>query len=247
VSRRRLLAALLALAAALLPPVAARAQALVADLTSHLVGITTGFTGASVVLFGATDGPGDVIVVVRGPPRDVAVRRKSRVAGIWINTRRVTFGDVPNYYAVASSRPLDEITTPAARQLYEIGLDELRLKVVEGKRRIEEFRAALVRTQQKEGLFNREPGKVNFLGERLFRTTITLPANVPTGTYAVQVFLVRDKDVVSGQTTPLIISKVGVDAELFDFADRRAALYGFVAVIAAMMAGWLASLPFRNA
>jgi uncharacterized protein (TIGR02186 family) len=88
---------------------------------------------------------------------------------------------------------------------------------------------------------------VNFLGERLFRTTITLPANVPTGTYTVQVFLVRDKDVVSGQTTPLIISKVGVDAELYDFADRRAALYGAVAVVAAMMAGWLASLPFRNA
>jgi hypothetical protein len=32
----------------------ARAQALVADLTSHLVAITTGFTGTSVVLFGAT-------------------------------------------------------------------------------------------------------------------------------------------------------------------------------------------------
>ena len=38
----------------------ARAEALVADLTSHLIAITTGFTGASVVLFGAIDGPGDV-------------------------------------------------------------------------------------------------------------------------------------------------------------------------------------------
>ncbi|HEY1432673.1 MAG TPA: TIGR02186 family protein, partial [Stellaceae bacterium] len=36
----------------------ARAEGLVADLTSHLIAITTGFTGASVVLFGATDGPG---------------------------------------------------------------------------------------------------------------------------------------------------------------------------------------------
>jgi uncharacterized protein (TIGR02186 family) len=199
------------------------------------------------VLFGATDGPGDVVVVVRGPPREVSVRRKSRVAGIWINTRRVSFAGVPTYYTVASSRPLDEITTPAARQLYEIGHENLRLTVVEGRRQIDEFRAALIRTQQNEGLFGREPGRVGFLGERLFRTEIKLPANVPIGTYTVQVFLVRDKDVVSGQTTPLIISKVGVDAELFDFADRRSALYGLVAVVAAMMAGWLASLPFRNA
>jgi uncharacterized protein (TIGR02186 family) len=238
VSGRTLAAALAACALALLLAAPVRAQALVADLTSHLVGITTGFTGASVVLFGATDGAGDVVVVVRGPPRDLSVRRKSRVAGIWINTRRTTYAGVPSYYAVAASRPLDEITTPAARQLYEIGL--------EGRGQ-PEFREALVRTQQKEGLFGREPGKVNFLGERLFRTTITLPANVPTGTYTVQVFLVRDKDVVSGQTTPLIISKVGVDAELYDFADRRPAVYGVVAVVAAMMAGWLASLPFRNA
>jgi len=240
---RALLGALLLLLGTALP---ASAQPLVADLTSHLVGITTGFTGASVVLFGATDGPGDVVVVVRGPPREVSVRRKSRVAGIWINTRRVTYAGVPSYYAVASSRPLDEVTTPASRQLYEIGLENLRLNVVDG-RPSDAFRAALVRTQQDEGLFGREPGKVNFLGERLFRTTIALPANVPTGTYTVQVYLVRGNDVVSGQTTPLIISKVGLDAELFDFADRRAALYGIVAVAAAMMAGWLASLPFRNA
>ena len=49
VSRKVLaLAVLLALL-----PAAARAEALVADLTSHLIGITGGFTGASVVLFGA--------------------------------------------------------------------------------------------------------------------------------------------------------------------------------------------------
>ena len=52
-----------------LDPAAARAEGLVADLTSHLIAITTGFTGASVVLFGATDGPGNVIVAVRGPER----------------------------------------------------------------------------------------------------------------------------------------------------------------------------------
>jgi uncharacterized protein (TIGR02186 family) len=245
--RRAALATVIAITALLLPGPDLRAQALVADLTNHLVGITTGFTGTSVVLFGATDGPGDVVVVVRGPPREISVRRKSRVGPIWANTQSARFPDVPSYYAVASSRPLEEIVAPAARQLYEIGLDNLRLGARKERPRMDEFRAALIRTQQREGLFGQEVGKINFLGERLFRTTINLPANVPTGTYAVQVFLVRDRDVVTGQTTPLIISKVGVDAELYDFADRRAALYGFVAVFTAMMAGWLASLPFRNA
>jgi uncharacterized protein (TIGR02186 family) len=80
----------------------------------------------------------------------------------------------------------------------------------------------------------------------LFRTTITFPANVPTGTYLVEILLVRDKDVVGGQTTPLIVSKVGVDAAVFDFARNRSLAYGAIAVIMAVMAGWLASLPFRH-
>jgi hypothetical protein len=63
----------------------------------------------------------------------------------------------------------------------------------------------------------------------------------------VTVFLIRDKDVVSGQTTPLVVSKVGIDADVFGFAVRQPGLYGVVAVVTAMVAGWLASLPFRSA
>ena len=88
--------------------------------------------------------------------------------------------------------------------------------------------------------------RVAFLGERLFRATIDFPANVPTGTYIVEVFLVRDRDVVSGQTTPLVVSKVGLDAAVSDFATRQAAAYGAIAVVTALVAGWLASLPFRS-
>ena len=93
----------LVLALALLSSLAAPARAadeFIADLTTHFIAITTGFTGTEVVLFGATDGTGDVIVIVRGPEHDAVVRRKSRVAGLWINTQQMTFTGVPSYYAV---------------------------------------------------------------------------------------------------------------------------------------------------
>ena len=69
---------------------------------------------------------------------------------------------------------------------------------------------------------------------------------MPTGTYLVEIFLIRDRDVVAAQTTPLVVSKVGLDAAVFDFAIRQAAAYGAIAVLTAMLAGWLASLPFRG-
>ena len=227
---------------------AAWAEGLVADLTSHLVAITTGFTGASVVLFGATDGPGDVIVAVRGPEREMTVRRKSRVAGIWVNTQQVTFLNLPSFYAVAASRPMTDILSPATAAFYRLGITNLKLVAATPAPSavVDAFRAAVERTQQEAGLFVERMGKVDFLGERLFRTTITFPANVPTGTYLVEVFLVRDKDIVSGQTTPLVVSKVGVDAAVFEFSTRQPGFYGAIAVLTAVVAGWLASLPFRS-
>src|SRR5690348_10166244 len=87
----------LAAAAVLLITLAAgRAQAdeVVADLSSHMIAIGSGFTGASVVLFGATDGRGDVIAVVRGPERTMTVWRKRKLAGIWVNAASVTFTNV---------------------------------------------------------------------------------------------------------------------------------------------------------
>jgi uncharacterized protein (TIGR02186 family) len=227
----------------------ARAQPLAADLTSHLIAITTGFAGTSVVLFGAIDEPGDVAVVVRGPDREMTVRRKSKVAGIWMNSQEITFANVPSFYFVAASRPLEEIVSPGAVTLYHLGVASLDMKAESAAppEIIDSFAAALITAQQRAKLFPNGVGKVHFIGERLFRTTIEFPSNVPTGTYLVAVFLVRDKDVVSGQTTPLVVSKVGVDAEVFGFAVRQPGLYGAVAVLTAVVAGWLASLPFRSA
>lgn len=105
----------------------ARGQELVADLATHLIAITTGFTGASVVLFGATDGPGDIAVAVRGPEREMTVRRKSRVAGIWVNTRELTFTNVPSFYAVAASRPIEDMVSPATALLYRLRIANLKL------------------------------------------------------------------------------------------------------------------------
>jgi len=237
------------LALTLLSAAPARGEGLVADLTTHLIAITTGFTGASVVLFGATDGPGDVVVAVRGPDREMTVRRKERVAGIWVNTWAVTFANVPSFYAVAASHPIEEIVSQAAASLYRLGIANLKLEPVAPTPSlvVDAFRTALEREQQQSGLFVNRVGKVEFLGERLFRTTIGFPSNVPTGTYLVEVFLVRNKDVVTGQTTPLVVSKVGLDATVSEFSYRQPGFYGAIAVLIAMVAGWLASLPFRGA
>lgn len=226
----------------------ARAQALIADLSSHLIAITTGFTGTEVLLFGAVEEAGDVVVIVRGPVGDVAVRRKDRIAGVWVNSERMDFAEVPSYYAVAASKPLAEIGGPNLLARHGIGLDFLRLAPAaeESEAAQQPYRSALVRIKQRENLYTDDVGRVTFLGQRLFRTTVAFPANVPVGSYLVEVLLVRDGEVVSAQTTPLIISKIGLGADIFEFAHNQAALHGVVAIVVSLMAGWIAHLVFRR-
>jgi uncharacterized protein (TIGR02186 family) len=229
--------------------VPAHAQQLVADLTDHLVAITTGFHGAAVTLFGAIEGGGDVVVVVRGPERQTVVRRKSRNAGIWLNTRSVSFANAPGFYQVFATKQLDQIVPVNLRQLNEIGVDTLKLPPVgrPNQDEVPAFRTALIENLQAEGLYGHGTGRVEMLGDKLFRATLAFPPNVPTGTYTVQIFLLRQGDMVAAQTTPLIISQTGLEADLNEFAMDQAVLYGIVAVLAAAVAGWAASLLFRNA
>ena len=55
---RRLLLALALTGLLAAPGGSVRSEGIVADLSSHLVAISSGFTGTSVVLFGAIDGGG---------------------------------------------------------------------------------------------------------------------------------------------------------------------------------------------
>jgi uncharacterized protein (TIGR02186 family) len=219
---------------------------LVAALSNHLVAITTGFSGSSVLLFGTIDGQGDVVVVVRGPEDITTVHRKGRNMGIWVNEADMAFAGVPGFWTIAASRPLADIIPESVADFHQIGLDHLRLTPQEpsSARRIAEFRAALIRTRQREGLFATKPGGIVFLGNRLFRTDLWIPANAPVGTYTVAVFLVRDGDVVSAETTPLVVGRVGFEAGVFRFAHEWPLAYGVVAVLLAAMAGWLANLVF---
>ena len=227
---------------------AARSEPLVADISDKLIAVTTGFSGAEVLLFGATDGEGDVIVLVRGPESRIVVRRKQRVGAIWVNGASAVFPSVPSYYHLATTRPVEEILPTPILGQEKIGLENLNLSAENllASPQFDSFRAALIRNQQKRGLYLTTPGSVAFLGNQLFSTRVTFPANVSTGRYSVDVLLVRDGSVVSRTSTPLEIRRQGFEAGVFEFAHKRSALYGLIAILVALVAGWLAGLIFRK-
>jgi len=217
------------------------------DLMDHRISITAGFTGTDVFIYGVKQGPGDVVVVLRGPPVDYAVRRKERIAGIWLNTDRVDFQGIPSFYAVASSKPIDEVMTPAAQAREEVGLDRLKITPSEDSAANDAaFSEALLRIKQSTALYQRDAATISFNNKPLFSGRVHFPANVPTGTYSIKVLLLRDGEVAGAQTIPLQISKGGFDAKVYDRAHDQAAAYGLGAILGALLLGWAAHLVFRK-
>lgn len=227
----------------------AAAQDLIADLSSHLIAITTMFTGGEVVLFGAAQGPGEVAAVVTGPRGPVTVRMKDRTVGLWVNRKNVTFSQAPGFYAVASSAPLDKLAPRSVLERHGLGVANMRLEPTREMppEQAKAFRAALIRNKERQGLYQSEPAEVQFLGGGLFRVNIRFPADVPTGLYTVEVFLLRDGEVTGAQTTPLTVTKSGFSAEVYEFAIGQPEMYGVAAVLLALAAGWLAGLAFSRA
>ena len=243
----------------------ALADQLVTDLSEHKIAIRSNFTGTQILLFGAVEAntPGeraldrDVIVVVTGPNRAMTVRRKARIARVWVNHDSLTFPRVPSYYAVASTRPLEVTAGIDILKREQIGIENVDLgtpkaQAIDGSEEIlpadEEstFTKALIRNKKREKLYLSDPGGVTFLGQTLFRATVDIPANVPVGLYTATVYLLRDGQVVDAIASPLYIDKSGLERFIYRLAHAQPLFYGLVAVLGAGLAGWLASALLRE-
>ena len=237
-----------------LPALPAPAQQVVADLSQTRVSIDATFTGSEILIFGAIkrDGPAeaddlDVIVTVQGPLRPITVRRKERVAGIWVNTDAVEIDAAPSFYAVATTGPLTAIVSEAEDMRHRISIPQkIRIAGLNGEvPPAEPFAEALIRIRSRVGAYQLRPGGVTLREGTLFSTRIELPANLVEGDYATRILLTRNRDVVSSYETVLNVRKVGLERFLFTLAHDRPFLYGLMALAIAIAAGWTASFVFR--
>lgn len=224
---------------------AARAEfkALTVDLAEDHVDITTGFDGARLVLFGTKKSAnGDVAVIVRGPSKNMVVRKKNAVLGAWMNTEFVAFDDVPGFYDFSVS---DNISKRVDMNvLKEAGVGKAALvfapEETEGMppERLATFQQALVRNKQSQHLFAVQPKKVKHLNDHFFRTELYLPANVPKGEYTVETLVFVNNRIAERHETTLMVGQVGASATVFMFSKTNGLAYGLICVLIAVLAGW---------
>ncbi|PWJ22110.1 TIGR02186 family protein [Jannaschia seohaensis] len=244
--------ALLLLLALALP---AAAEEVVADLSQDRVSISTSFDGSEILVFGAIkrqapiplQPPLAVIVTIEGPDEPVVVRRKDRVAGIWVNVEGIEVERAPAFYAVASTRPLSEALSETEDLRWSISTRQ-KLRAVGAASEAANapaFLDALIRVRQAEGIYARAEGTVQLRDDTLFSTKIALPSALTEGNYETRIFLTRGGEVIDSYATSIYVSKVGLERFIYTLAHDQALIYGVLSLFIAIVAGWLASAFFR--
>ena len=243
---------------ALLAPllIAADKPVLVPDISSRQVQIRYSFNGAQLLLFGAVVYPGgrppdrqvDIAVVLSGPAQPILVREKEKIAGIWMNADSSRFRSAPSFYAVASSRPIPDLVDERTAAIYELGLHNLQLSpgggaLPEKERR---FEAGLLELRSRQGLYSESPHGVEINGGVLYRAVITIPSQVPVGTYTAETFLIDRHKVIAAATRDIQINKSGFERTIALAARRHRLLYGLSCVLLSLGLGWAAAAAFRR-
>ena len=234
---------------------AADKPVLVPDISSRQVQIRYSFSGAQLLLFGAVVYPGgrppdrhvDIAVVLRGPEQPILVREKEKIAGIWMNADSNRFRSAPSFYAVASSRPISTLLDERTAAIYELGLHNLQLSpggaLPEKERR---FEAGLLDLRSRRGLYSESPHGVEITGGVLYRAVITIPSQVPVGTYTAETFLIDRHKVIAAATRDIQIDKSGFERTIATAARRHQLLYGLTCVALSLGLGWAAAAAFRR-
>lgn len=227
-------------------------------ISTNEIAITSDFSGADITVFGAIDGADelllatfayDVVVALEGPRIPTTVRRKERVAGIWMNRHSIRFEPIPASYSMSSTRPLADIANLMELAARDIGINNIRLVptgVVGDGSRLTDFREALRRIKQASGLYQRAPTGVQFISKALFRATVRLPANIPVGQHKVRAVLFKNDQFVMEKIIPLRVVKTGAEQFIYNLAHVYPLVYGILAVLLATLTGWLGSVIFRR-
>ena len=230
---------------------------LVADLSESSVSIESDFHGTELLLFGAVNGleGDDIIIVVRGPDARIAQRRKSKVAGIWINVETNIWTQTPSFYQILATRDLAKITDSTTLQALGVGARNLALQIDPEKDPLETGLPApsvsgmideLVANMRELGLWGAKTNTITLKEGALFRSVIDLPSNVHSGLYDVRIIHLRDGVPLSEDNTSIAISKGGLSATIYNMAHQYSFFYGLFAVIFAIASGWLAAVAFRK-
>jgi uncharacterized protein (TIGR02186 family) len=223
------------------------ANTIISAISSNQINIDTKFSGAEILLFGAKEERGEIVILVRGPQRNYLISKKERFLGVWHNNTRLAFKNIYDYYSLSSTSSQSEYNKELLETL-EIGEKNLKFKSKNSQNQIieEEFRFQLINKFKRDHLYINNKKDIEFLNDSLFKAVLKFPKNISRGVYMVEIYLINGENLTAFQAIPIFINQVGLTADIHDFAYNNPFLYALSAIFIAIFAGFIANYIFAR-
>lgn len=191
------------------------------------------------------------VVVMRGDNKEITLNRKGRMAIIWMNVAKITISGVPGVYIMASSDKLDNICSRETQEKLRLGLESLRdsMDISSDKPLTGAEFDQFLELKVDNGTYNTNnivELKSIPTGKTEISAILPIPSEIPPGIYEINLYCFRQGKVVESNSARLKIDRIGLPCAIKNLAEKNAAMYGLMAIVAAMLAGVIIGIVFSS-
>jgi uncharacterized protein (TIGR02186 family) len=228
---------------------------LTARVNPNHVKIDFFYHGCTITVNGFTD-PGDIdlIVKITSPLGQEMFRKRVKAAGfLWMEKGELTFDHVPALYKLYSTGKSDDVLTQEEMDKYSIGYHSLHEQVaitpVADKHEKTQLFDEFVKLKESSGVYSVSYGAISKIveqGKQRYSLEIAWPYTATPDTYLVTVYAVKNKRVIGKTETNILVEQVGLLRVILNMATNNGALYGILAIVAALIAGFTVGIVFKR-
>jgi len=211
------------------------------------------FSGGKVTVRAVVPFGDKVALRLLGPREDLALMKKGRVGGLWMNVEQIHFQNLPKVYLLWTSEKLASLEAGGGLKTMPLDYISFLSGTLESKNRKEEplLLNELIKLKEADNLYRIVEGTVRIkpLGKGVWDqadAVLELPSKIYPGTYALELIAFKEGKGTLLHSSPIVVKLVGFPALVSNLALQKGLLYGILAVIIATFSGLLIGIVFTS-
>ena len=170
--------------------------------------------------------------------------QKEKRFGFWINRKIDNLKNIPSFYSISGTKPLDILLPNNIETANDIGLVK---QIITKNQKIEnELMDQILFIGIDKNQYNENNTPITLLENTLFSNEIDFPTNLHEGNYKVKIHLIRFQKVLATKQDIIYVKKIGLQNWINYLAFEKPQLYGIMSILIAITFGFVASLVFRK-
>lgn len=208
------------------------------------VGVGTFYRDVPIRITGEAQQGSTVVIVVRGADIAESFNKKGRVGPIWLNVGKVRISGVPSLLMVFWPAPPEKVLHREQIDRYQLDQAAVLKQIHVEPAALDEpeIRQHYWALKSEQGAYRIQVGAIRLeeapAGAKRYSVEFPWPRKAPPGRYIVAAYECHQGQVVAQSTATLVVSREGLPALVAKLATSKPALYGVMAVMTAMLAGF---------